>query len=628
MFGKNNSNVILAIALSFIVLLGWQYFVAGPKIEAERQRQAAEQARATDPAPGTVTGLQAGAPAGTTTAVPGAVPPAVVPGAPTARSVPSAPGVPGIPASAALAREAVLAAGQRVVIDTPSLKGSINLTGGRIDDLLLANYHVTVDRSSPLVELFSPVGTERPYYAEFGWVPAQAGIAVPTPETVWQAEGGPLAPGQDVTLTWDNGAGLIFRRTYSVDQNYLFTIRQTVENRSAAAVTLYPYGLVSRTGTPPTSGYFILHEGLIGYFGEEGLLEIDYGDLEEEPVITPPATPAGWLGITDKYWAAALTPRGDGPFQARFVRSGAEPLPTYQSDFLGAPVAIPAGGSGEAQTLLFAGAKETAVIDAYEEQLGIPRFELLIDWGWFYFITKPMFTFIDWMFRLLGNFGLAILAVTVVVKLVFFPLANRSYASMSKMKKVQPQVLQLQERYKDDRMAMQQAMMELYKKEKINPIAGCWPILIQIPVFFALYKVLFVTIEMRHAPFFGWIQDLSAPDPTSIFNLFGLIPWDPPQLLMLGIWPLIMGVTMFVQMRMNPQPPDKTQAMIFNWMPVIFTVMLASFPAGLVIYWAWNNTLSVLQQGLIMKRHGVPIELFGNLRSMVGRSKPKDSPAE
>jgi YidC/Oxa1 family membrane protein insertase len=289
---------------------------------------------------------------------------------------------------------------------------------------------------------------------------------------------------------------------------------------------------------------------------------------------------------------------------------------------------IPAGGTAEHQTYLFAGAKETALLDGYQESLNVPRFELLIDWGWFYFITKPLFKLIDWLYRFLGNFGLAILVVTVFVKAVFFPLANRSYASMTKMKKLQPEMQKLQAQHKDDRMALQKEMMELYKREKVNPIAGCWPILIQIPVFFALYKVLFVTIEMRHAPFFGWIRDLSAPDPTNLFTLFGLIPWDPPQLLHLGVWPIIMGFTMFVQMRMNPTPPDKTQAMIFNWMPLIFTFMLAGFPAGLVIYWAWNNTLSVLQQGVIMKRHGVPIELFGNLKNLFPRSKPKNSPAE
>jgi YidC/Oxa1 family membrane protein insertase len=614
---KNNQNVLIAIALSFLVIVGWQYLVIGPKLEAERQRQLAEQARTTDAAPGTVTGAQA--PNAGETATDAARQPAA------AGVAPAAPGA--ATSTAILSRADALAAAERVPIDTPSLKGSINLKGGRFDDLLLADYHVTVERSSPLVELFSPENSEHPYYAELGWVGAPGGPALPTAETVWRAEGGPLAPGKDVTLSWDNGQGLVFRRTYSVDENYMFSVRQSVENASAAPVTLYPYGLVSRTGQPETAGYFILHEGLIGYLGEEGLHEVSYDDLDEQPSIMPPKAAAGWLGITDKYWAAALVPRGDTAFQPRFHKGAAGTRPTFQADFLGDAVSVPAGGEAAHETLLFAGAKETAVIDSYEAKLGIPRLELLIDWGWFYFITKPLFFLIDWLYRLLGNFGLAILAVTVLVKAVFFPLANRSYASMTKMKKLQPEMQKIQERHKDDRMAMQQAMMELYKTEKVNPIAGCWPILIQIPVFFALYKVLFVTIEMRHAPFFGWIRDLSAPDPTSIFNLFGLIPWDPPQFLMLGVWPLIMGVTMFIQMRMNPTPPDRTQAMIFNWMPVIFTFMLASFPAGLVIYWAWNNFLSILQQGAIMKRHGVPIELWGNLRGIFAR-KPKDSPAE
>ena len=385
---------------------------------------------------------------------------------------------------------------------------------------------------------------------------------------------------------------------------------------------------MNRTGLPQTAGYYILHEGLIAFLGEEGLQEVNYGDLDDTPAITP-GQDAGRLARHHRQilGRGARSPQGT-PFQPRFLKGAAGALPTYQASFLGDAVAVPAGGTTEHQSLLFAGAKETSLFDTYQEELGIPRFELMIDWGWFYFITKPLFHLIDWLYRLLGNFGLAILAVTVIVKAVFFPLANRSYASMTKMKKLQPEMVKLQERFKDDRMGLQQAMMQLYKTEKVNPIAGCWPILIQIPVFFALYKVLFVTIEMRHAPFYGWIRDLSAPDPTNMFTLFGLIPWDPPQALHLGIWPLIMGVTMFVQMRMNPTPPDKTQAMIFNWMPVIFTFMLGSFPAGLVIYWAWNNTLSVIQQGIIMKRYGVPIELFGNLKGMFARTKPKDLPAE
>jgi YidC/Oxa1 family membrane protein insertase len=609
---KNNQNVIIAVFLSFLVILGWQFFIIGPKLEAERQRQQAELARTKDAIPGTVEGTQAGQPAT----------PAPTAGAPAA--APSA-----LPAAVpAVARETAVAATQRVKIDTPSLKGSINLTGGRIDDLLLADYHVTVDPTSPLVELFSPLGTEHPYYAEVGWVGAEGGPSLPNAETVWQADRDTLRPGEEVTLSWDNGGGLLFKRTYAIDQKYMFTLRQTVENRSDNPVTLSPYGSISRVGTPQTAGYYILHEGLIGYLGEEGLQEIKYNHLQETPSITPSKTASGWLGITDKYWGAALVPAQGQSFSPGFFRIGSEEQPTYQAVFRADPMVVPAGSTGTSETRLFAGAKETALFDHYQATLNIPRFELMIDWGWFYFITKPLFKLIDWLYRFLGNFGLAILAVTVLVKAAFFPLANRSYASMTKMKKLQPEMVKLQERFKDDRMALQQAMMQLYKQEKVNPIAGCWPILIQIPVFFALYKVLFITIEMRHAPFFGWIRDLSAPDPTSIFNLFGLLAWTPPHFLMLGAWPLIMGVTMFVQMRMNPTPPDKTQAMIFNWMPVIFTFMLASFPAGLVIYWAWNNTLSVLQQGVIMRRHGVPIELFGNLKGMLSRSKPKDSPAE
>ncbi len=608
---SNNQNMILAIGLSILVIVLWQFFVLGPMMEEEQARLEAQQQAAETQTPVTQTPATQ-VPASSTPATP------AEPGA-----VPSAPSAPG----AAAATPAVGTAG-RVEIDTVSLKGSINLAGGRIDDLLLADYHVTVDPSSPLVRLLSPEGTEHPYYADFGWVAAQGGPDVPTKDAVWQADGGPLSPGSDVTLTWDNGAGLVFKRTFAVDEKYMFTVRQSVENQTGAPVTLFPYGLVSRTGRPQTTGFFILHEGLIGFLGEEGLQEIDYGDLDDETSITPVKVSSGWLGITDKYWGTALVPTGDTPFQPRYFRGGTDIVPIYQADFLGDGVAVPAGGSAEHQTYLFAGAKETAELDRYQEELVIPRFELLIDWGWFYFITKPLFVLIDWLFRFLGNFGLAILAVTVLVKIVFFPLANRSYASMTKMKKLQPEMQKLQEVHKEDRTALQKEMMELYKREKVNPIAGCWPILIQIPVFFALYKVLFVTIEMRHAPFFGWIQDLSAPDPTSIFNLFGLIPFDPPQFLMLGIWPLIMGFTMFIQMRMNPTPPDKTQAMIFNWMPVVFTFMLASFPAGLVIYWAWNNTLSVLQQGVIMRRHGVPIELFGNLKGLFSRSKPKNTPAE
>ncbi len=613
---KNNQNVIIAIALSFAIIVAWQYFVVGPKMQAERARLAQEQSQTATSTPET--------PAATPSTG------AETPAAPAGAGAPSATPPASAAAASIVSRDAALARTDRVTIDTPSLKGSLNLVGGRIDDLKLADYHETVDPTSPLVELFSPAGSENPYFADFGWVAPEGGPAVPGADTEWKAEGGPLAPGQDVTLTYDNGTGLVFKRTYSVDAKYMFTVRQTVENTSGAPVTLYPFGLVSRTGLPKTSGYYILHEGMIGYLGDDGLQEIKYKKLNDEPSITPAKTSSGWLGITDKYWAAALIPPSGQPFQPRFLKGAAGERPTYQADYLGDGVAVPAGGTATTETRLFAGAKETALLNSYEQKLEIPHFDLLIDWGWFFFITKPMFKVIDWLYQFLGNFGLAILAVTITVKAIFFPLANRSYASMSKMKKLQPEMKKLQERFKDDRVGLQKEMMELYKREKVNPIAGCWPIVIQIPVFFSLYKVLFITIEMRHAPFFGWIHDLSAPDPTNIFTLMGLIPWTPPHALHLGIWPLIMGFTMFVQMRMNPTPPDKTQAMIFNWMPVIFTFMLGSFPAGLVIYWAWNNTLSVLQQGVIMKRNGVPIELFGNLKGMLrlGRAKPKDTPAE
>jgi YidC/Oxa1 family membrane protein insertase len=362
----------------------------------------------------------------------------------------------------------------------------------------------------------------------------------------------------------------------------------------------------------------------VGVLGDGKLHEVSYSSIAGEPPEVIKST-GGWIGITDKYWAATLIPNQSTPMQARFASSKLGTLDTFQTDYLLDATTIPAGGKVSMQSRLFAGAKEVAVVDGYEESQNIKNFELLIDWGWFYFITKPLFFAIDYFFRLTGNFGVAILIVTVFVKIVFFPLANKSYASMARMKAVQPQMLAIRDRYADDKVKQQQAMMELYKQEKINPISGCLPMLIQIPVFFALYKVLFVTIEMRHAPFFGWIRDLSAPDPTTIFNLFGLLPFDPSVVpiigpfLMVGIWPIIMGFTMFVQMKMNPSPPDPTQKMIFDWMPLFFTFLLASFPAGLVIYWAWNNSLSVLQQGAIMRKHGVKIELFDNLKGMFGK---------
>jgi YidC/Oxa1 family membrane protein insertase len=627
----NNRNTILAMVLSMAVLVGWIILVDAPRKAAQEQQRQAQIETQTEQGGDTSTQAPAapGAPSGVPSA--GGNVPLPQDGAGTA---PAAGNVPGadIVADTGRSRAEILGSTRRVKIETPALSGSINLAGGRIDDLLLTKYRETTDPDSPLIELYSPLGAADPYYAEFGWV--ARGVNTPKAETVWSADRDVLTPDQPVTLSWDNGEGLTFERTIAVDSDYKFTVSQSVENNSGEAVTLFPYGLVNRVGRPKIAGFFVLHEGLIGVFGEEGLTELDYDDLDEaEPaangtreIVPIKSIETGWLGITDKYWASALIPTSGTSYTPRFFRSGSDEVPNYQADYLGAGQAVPAGGSAAHKVLLFAGAKEVDVINGYEEQENIDRFSLMIDWGWFYFLTKPLFYLIDWFYQVFGNFGLAILGVTVLVKAVFFPLANKSYTSMTRMKKVQPEVKKLQERYKDDQMGLRTAMMELYKTEKINPLSGCWPIMIQIPVFFALYKVLFITIEMRHAPFFGWIRDLAAPDPTSLFNLFGALPYDVPQFLLIGVWPLIMGITMFVQMQMNPQPPDKTQAMIFAWMPVIFTFMLASFPAGLVIYWAWNNFLSILQQGFIMRRHGVKIELFDNIKGMLG--KAKNNPAE
>ncbi len=602
---ENNRNYFVAIALSVLVLIAWQFLYISPKLDREReaaqtlqaQQQAAQQAQQQ--------GASGASPAGETGAAPGSALPS---GATTGGPV---------------TRDQAITATRRVAIDTPALSGSINLTGARLDDLRLKEFRETVDDTSPAIELLNPASTDTGYFAEVGFLGETQGAAVPNDQTIWTAaDGQMLTPSASITLTWDNGAGLLFTRVVSVDDHYMFGFTDTVTNSGTAAAAVSTYGRITRFHKPAVAGTYVLHEGLIGVIGETGLQEIDYADVEETPVIAPGAATEGWLGITDKYWAAALIPQSGTSFETSF-RYFSDGRARYQTDFKAAAQTVAPGASIETRTLVFAGAKEVPIIDGYETQYKILNFDLMIDWGWFYFITKPMFWMIDFFFRLFGNFGVAILMTTVVVKLIFFPLANKSYVSMANMKMVQPKLEELKAKHGDDRMALQQAMMELYKKEKINPIAGCWPVLLQIPVFFALYKVLFVTIEMRHAPFFGWIQDLSAPDPTSLFNLFGLLPYAVPAFLLIGVWPLIMGVTMFLQMRMNPTPPDPTQAMIFTWMPVIFTFMLATFPAGLVIYWAWNNSLSIVQQGFIMKRQGAKIELWDNL---VDLFKPKKKP--
>jgi YidC/Oxa1 family membrane protein insertase len=605
----DQKNTILAIVLSALVLIGWQIYFGIPQMEKQKQIQQQQAQERSQQPPGTPA-QQPG-----TTPQTGA-PPQAVPGA-----TPQAPGLPGSAPGQIMTREAALAASPRVRIETPNVAGSIALKGARIDDLALIKYRETVDPKSPPIVLLAPSGSPHPFYSEFGWVVA-AGTAAkaPTADTLWRQEGsGALTVEHPVTLVYDNGEGLEFRRTIAVDNKYLFTLKDEVVNKGAAPVTLYPYALISRHGVPPTLGYYILHEGLIGVFGDKGLQEETYAKMEETKSLNFDVVNA-WLGFTDKYWAATLVPDIAAKVRARFSFELSNNIKKFQTDYLLDPQTIAPGATGMASARLFAGAKEVEVIDNYDTELKLNRFELLIDWGYFRFITKPMFLALDWIYRQVGNFGVAILIITVLIKIVFFPLANKSYASMAKMKAVQPEMMAIRERYGDDKMKQQQAMMELYKKEKINPIAGCLPILIQIPVFFALYKVLFITIEMRHAPFFGWIKDLSAPDPLTVFNLFGLIPWDPTVVpligpfLHLGPWPLIMGVTMWFQMKLNPPPPDPTQKMIFDYMPIIFTFMLASFSAGLVIYWAWNNTLSVLQQSTIMHKHGAKIELWDNLK--------------
>lgn len=608
----DNRNTILAVILSGLVLIAWQYFYNVPQMEKQRQ-EAQKTAELAKPSP---------------QATPGTAP---QPGA-----APSAGGTPATQPAAqgpVISRNAALEANPRIKIETPRIAGSISLKGARIDDIALTQYRETVDPKSPPIVLFSPSQTAHPYYAEFGWVPGTGStIRMPDQNTMWQQEGsGALTPSSPITLKYDNGEGLVFKRTISVDERYLFTLKDDVSNIGNTPATLYPFALISRHGAPEVSGYYILHEGLIGYLGDKGLQEYPYKSIDDAKTVNFNVTNA-WMGITDKYWASALLPDTTAKLQARFSSNQVGRIRTYQTDYLGDAQTVPIGGSISNNTRLFAGAKEAGVVGinfplvglgGYNKALGLNHFDLLIDWGWFYFITKPMFLALDYFFHLVGNFGWSILLVTLIVKILFFPLANKSYASMAKMKAVQPQLAALKERYPDDKVKQQQEMMEIYKKEKINPIAGCLPVLLQIPVFFSLYKVLFVTIEMRHAPFYGWIKDLSAPDPTTIFNLFGLIPFDPVALLghgigsylMLGVWPIIMGITMWFQMKLNPTPPDPTQKMIFDWMPLIFTFMLAGFPAGLVIYWAWNNLLSVAQQSYIMRKNGVKVELFDNIKA-------------
>nr|WP_314431849.1 membrane protein insertase YidC [uncultured Brevundimonas sp.] len=514
----------------------------------------------------------------------------------------------------------------RVPIQTGTLKGSLSLQGARIDDLYLTDYKETLDKNSPPVELFRPQGMEHAYFAQFGWSGPNVPGGVPGPNTVWSlTKGATLTQTTPVELTWDNGAGLRFTRVIAVDAQYVFTVTDTVANLSGQAITIAPYGRVERQGVPTDLGkQMILHEGAIGTFGADGKFtteQVKYKDWAKKPRIENEST-GGWLGITDKYWMAALIPDQKEKIEGRFSVRDAEGLNVHEAAMLGAARTIQPGRQIEETQRLFAGVKRNEILAGYEKSLGLPRFIYAIDWGHLFFLTRPIFMIVEFFYGVLGNFGLAILALTVVVKLIMFPLANKSYESLSKMRTLQPKMEEIKKKFKDDPQKQQQETMALYQREKINPLAGCLPILVQIPVFYALYKVLFVTIEMRHAPFFGWIRDLSARDPSTIWNLFGAIPWDPSTLpllgnllngpLHLGVLPIVYGLTMWLQQSMNPPAQDPMQRQIFAFLPFIFTFIMAPFAAGLLIYWAWNNILSIAQQYVIMHRFKAenPIDTF------------------
>jgi YidC/Oxa1 family membrane protein insertase len=529
-------------------------------------------------------------------------------GTPQAAAAAGAPGT---------AQTAPAAAGPRLAIDAPKLSGSIALTGAVLDDISLKDYHETISKTSPLVQILGRRDGDTPTYVQFGWDAVTPNTPVPGDSTIWTASAPTLTPATPVTLSWDNHSGQIFQLVLAIDDDYMFTVHQQVINNVAAPVQLYPWSRVVRDYTPQDKVSYILHEGPLGVFNNT-LKQLSYKSTKSTGTAAPGGTAftetsnGGWIGITDKYWLEALIPT-----QSQNLTGAIRYLPTdlgdghaYQTDFITtAPEVIAPGATGDSLMRVFTGAKLVDTLDAYSTQYGIPSFDKAIDFGWFYFITKPIFFALDWLNSVIGNFGLAILVFTVGVKLLFFPLANYSYRSMGKMKAVAPKIKAIREKYKDDNTKIQQETMALYKAEKINPASGCLPMLVQIPVFFSLYKVIYITIEMRQAPFYGWIHDLSAPDPTNIFNLFGLIPYDPSTLspfLAVGALPLIMGFTMFLQQRLNPAPPDPVQARMFQFMPIMFTFMLARFPAGLVLYWTWNNLLTVGQQWLIMRRAAAP----------------------
>jgi YidC/Oxa1 family membrane protein insertase len=565
----DQKRLFLAIAVSLAILLGFQMLVA-PHLPKPPPRQIAKTEQ-----PATATPLEGS-------------PGAAVPPAPVAESA-------NVP---------------RIKIDAPQVQGSVNLLGAKLDDLVLTHYHEEISPDSPLVRLLEPRSKDHPYYIQYGWTAGSGDTAkLPDNDTIWKASSNTLAPGKPVTLSWDNGAGLTFQIGLSIDDEYMFTVDQTVKNATGKPVKLFPWSRIRRDYKPEVAGYYVLFEGLLGVV-DGTLKETSYANAKSEGdkkggIAYDATSTGGWAGITDKYWLTSLIPDQALASKLNF-RHIEDHGDHYQVDYVAtSPLTAPANGDVTTVSHVFAGAKVVSLLDHYEAQLHIPNFDKAVDFGWFYFLTKPIFFALDWLNSLIGNFGVAIMVFTVCVKALFFPLANYSYRSMSKMKLLAPKMTALRARLKDDPQKMQQEMMGLYKAEKVNPASGCLPMVVQIPVFFSLYKVIFVTIEMRQAPFFGWIHDLSQVDPTNIFNLFGLLPFDPSvysPLLHLGLWPLIMGFTMFLQQKMNPPPPDPMQAKLFQFMPIIFTFMMARFPAGLIIYWSWNNTLSVLQQWLIQRR--------------------------
>ena len=484
----------------------------------------------------------------------------------------------------------------RIKVENENIKGSISLQGAIIDDIIFKNYNETLNGENKVIFL-NPKNSSEEYFIETGW--ASSGnekIKLPLGDSIWKVKGNSmLTPNNPVTIEWDNGDGLIFTKKIDLDDKFLFKITQSIKNNSNKSFQFYPYAQITRVGKPEGMQIYILHEGFLGVFGDE-LIEKDYDDIEKEKFTINSSK--GWLGITDKYWLTAIVPEKGKEFKAEFVAKKEK----YRANYIikEAEILNP-GNSITNEINAFVAAKEVVVIDGYAEQLSIEKFDLAIDWGWFYFFTKPLFFIIDYFFRLTGNFGLAIVIITSLVRLIFFPLANYSFKSMAKMKILQPEMVRLKELHKNDKVKLQQETMALYKREKVNPISGCLPVIIQIPFFFAIYKMLYVTLEMRHQPFFGWIKDLSERDPTSVFNLFGLIPWDPPTFLMIGAWPILMGLSMWVQQKLNPTPPDPIQAKIFMFFPIFLTIILAPFPSGLVVYWTVNNILTIAQQWVIIR---------------------------